>query len=58
MEYIFASRARNDRIPIDLLWIGFFGLLAAGQIIICVIDDQEDTGALLGAVVLDFLDVA
>ena len=58
MEYVFALRARNNRIPLHLLWVRFFALLSAGKIILGVENDQQNSGLRLAAVVLDFLDVA
>ncbi len=58
MKGVFALRARNDRVPRRLLRIRLFALLDAGKIVLRVINDQQNSGKLLAAVVLDFLGVA
>ncbi len=58
MKDVFALGARNDRVPLQLLWVRFFALLGAGKIVVGVINDQQNSGPYVAAVVLDFLDVA
>ena len=58
MKDVFALRARNNRIPSNLLRVRFFALLSAGKIILGVENDQQNSRLRLAAVVLDFFDVA